>query len=114
MKQMGFEHDFIKGREKVFYYQEAEMSNWESMSPLQKLMQSRKFLLMVLDTVLALVLYFGTKYLDPSAIEDVKQLILVLQPVFVTLIFAIAKEDAAQTQANAIERANSVINTLST
>ena len=74
---------------------------WDASSPFAKLLASRKFLLMVLDVVLSLVLYFGTKYLDPNAVEDVKQLILVLQPVVVTIIYAIAKEDSATAEAEA-------------
>jgi hypothetical protein len=72
---------------------------WENKSPFSKLMQSRKFLLMVLDVVSSLILYFSAKYLDASAVEDIKQLILLLQPVFVTIIYAIAKEDVARAQA---------------
>lgn len=76
-------------------------TQWNATSPLGKLLASRKFLLMVLDVVLSLVMYFSVKYVNPSAVEDIKQLILVLQPVIVTLIYAIAKEDAAQAEAEA-------------
>lgn len=74
---------------------------WDAQSPLAKLLASRKFLLMALDVVLSLVLYFAVKYVNPSAVEDIKQVILLLQPVVVTLIYAIAKEDAAEAQAKA-------------
>lgn len=80
-------------------------SQWDSASPLAKLLASRKFLLMVLDVVVSLVLYFSTKYVDPSAVEDIKVVIGLIQPVFVTLIYSIAKEDSAQSEANAIIRA---------
>lgn len=77
---------------------------WDDSSPLAKLLASRKFLLMVMDVVISLTLYFATKYVDPSAVEDVKVVIGLLQPVFVTLIYTIAKEDAAQTLADAVEK----------
>jgi len=99
-KFVGWEHDDLNGREKRL---EVTMTQgeWDAKSPLAKLLASRKFLLMALDVVLALVLYFGTKYANPSAVEDIKQLILVLQPVVVTLIYTIAKEDAAESEARA-------------
>lgn len=99
----GWEHDYVHGREKKFYIQEGKMTKaqWDATSPLGKLLASRKFLLMVLDVVLSLVMYFSVKYVNPSAVEDIKQLILVLQPVIVTLIYTIAKEDAALSEAEA-------------
>lgn len=109
MKYLGWKHKAgNQGFEIPFYWkteivQEVKMTQlqWDESSPLAKLLASRKFLLMVLDVVLSLVLYFGTKYLDPNAVEDVKQLILVLQPVVVTIIYAIAKEDSATAEAEA-------------
>lgn len=65
------------------------------MTPFQLLIQSRKFWLLILDTVASLVLFFVAKYAAPNALEDVKFVIAALQPVFVMLIYAIAKEDAA-------------------
>lgn len=59
------------------------------------LLGSRKFLLLILDTFVSILLYFGGKYLSPNSLEDMKFLIAALQPVFVTLIYSIAKEDAA-------------------
>lgn len=76
---------------------------WDASSPLVKLLASRKFLLMLMDVVISLVLYFGTKYADPSAVEDVKVVIGLLQPVFVTLIYSIAKEDSAESEARGKE-----------
>jgi hypothetical protein len=64
------------------------------MSPFALLFQSRKFWLLILDTVISLVLFFVGKYWS-GGVEDVKFIVLALQPVFVTLIYAIAKEDAA-------------------
>ena len=62
---------------------------------LKRLVRSRKFLLALLDVVIALVLFFGTKYAAPVVFEDIQFLILTLQPVFVAIIAAIAYEDAA-------------------
>jgi len=70
------------------------MDNWNELSPLQKLFKSRKFLLLLLDTFVSLVL-FGVGVLMPAAMEDVKLVIGLLQPIFVALIGAIAWEDAA-------------------
>ena len=58
------------------------------LKPLLSLLQSRKFLVLILDTVISIVLhYYGG--------EDVQFLIGALQPVALMLIYAIAKEDAA-------------------
>ena len=65
-----------------------------SPNPFSALLHSRKFWLLVLDTVISMVLYFTGKYL-PAAAEDVKFGILGLQPVIIALIIAIAWEDAA-------------------
>jgi len=65
------------------------------MSPLASLRKSRKFLILVLDTVISLALFFVGKY-AMNAIEDVKFLILALQPVAVAIIYSIAVEDAAE------------------
>jgi hypothetical protein len=63
------------------------------MSPIAALFRSRKFLLLLLDTVVSAILFFGGRYLAPSAIEEMNFLIGILQPVFVALIVAIAWED---------------------
>jgi len=60
-----------------------------------RLIQSRKFLLALLDVVLQMILFFGTKYAAPTVFEDIQFLIVTLQPVFVAIIVAIAYEDAA-------------------
>jgi len=57
--------------------------------PLVKLLYSRKFLVLVLDSIISIVLhYFGG--------PDAQFLIGILQPVVLMLIYAIAKEDAAE------------------
>ena len=64
------------------------------MNPFSKLFKSRKFWLMILDLVVSLALFFVGR-LAPGSAEDVKYIIGLLQPVFVTIIAAIAYEDAA-------------------
>ncbi len=48
---------------------------------------------MLLDTVVSLVLYFSAKYLAAGGVEDIKTVIVALQPVVLVLIGAIAYED---------------------
>jgi len=67
--------------------------------PFMLLLGSRKFWLLILDTVVSMLLFFGGKFLGPDAFESVKFLIVALQPVFVFLITAIAIEDAAEKRA---------------
>lgn len=109
MRYLGWERDDITGKEREFYYSEEgnvmTQLQWDASSPLAKLLASRKFLLMVMDVVISLALYFGGKYADPSAVEDLKVVIGLLQPVWVTLIYSIAKEDAAQAEAESLKRA---------
>ncbi len=71
------------------------------MNPLQALLRSRKFLVMLLDTTVSLVLYFSAKYLAAGAVEDIKTVILALQPVVLVLIGAIAYEDGQAMKAEA-------------
>lgn len=65
------------------------------MSPIQALFRSRKFLLLLLDTIVSVLLYFGGRYMAPGAVEELNFLIGVLQPVFVAIIVAIAWEDSS-------------------
>ena len=68
-------------------------------NPFSSLLHSRKFWLLILDTVVSLILFFISKYV-PGAAEDVKLVIGLLQPVFVSIIIAIAVEDASLNRAN--------------
>jgi hypothetical protein len=68
-------------------------------NPFSGLIHSRKFWLLILDTVVSLLIYFISKYV-PGAAEDVKLVIGLIQPVFVSIIIAIAVEDAALNKAN--------------
>lgn len=67
---------------------------WNDLSPLAKLLRSRKFLLLILDTVVSLVVLFVGLFFQAS-VEVVAIVIGLLQPVFVMIIGAIAYEDAA-------------------
>jgi hypothetical protein len=78
------------------------------MTPLQALLKSRKFLVLTLDTVLSLVLYFSAKYLAPGAVEDIKTVIVALQPVALMLIASIAYEDGQTMKASATVEAAKV------
>mgnify|MGYP000735800029 CR=1 FL=1 len=71
----------------------------ESYNPWQRLMQSRKFWLLMMDTVISLVLHFAA-VVKPEALEHVKFAVATLQPVFIVLITAIAVEDAALNLSN--------------
>ena len=66
---------------------------------LQALFRSRKFLILMMDAVIALVLYFVTKYAGPSVTEDIKMVIGVLQLPVVAIIVAISLEDSAAMKA---------------
>ena len=63
------------------------------LGPIKSLLYSRKFLLLVLDTVVSVLLFYF------SGIEGVEFLIGIIQPVFVFIILAIAIEDAAEKSA---------------
>jgi drug/metabolite transporter (DMT)-like permease len=65
------------------------------MNPILRLFRSRKFLLLILDTVISFALYL-VGYFNPDALEMTQLFIGLLQPVFVALIAAIALEDAAE------------------
>ncbi len=71
------------------------------MNPLKALLQSRKFWVLILDTVVSLITYFSTKYLAPAAVDDVKMLIAALQPIALMLIVSIAYEDGQNVKAGA-------------
>ena len=63
------------------------------LGPLKALLFSRKFLLLVLDATISILLFYFAKF------EGVEFLIGILQPVFVFIIMAIAIEDAAEKSA---------------
>jgi hypothetical protein len=65
------------------------------------LLKSRKFWLLILDTLISSALFFVGKYADPDLADDVKFLIASLQPVFIAIIGGIAIEDAAAKRSGA-------------
>jgi len=68
------------------------------MFPFGKLFHSRKFLLLLLDTIVSLILW-GVGMWFPEAADSVNELILIMQPVFIAVITGIAIEDAAEKRA---------------
>lgn len=56
------------------------------------LLSSRAFLLAVLDAVISLILYFTAKYAG-VALDDVKLLILTLQPILIAVIASYTVND---------------------
>ena len=68
-------------------------------NPISGLLHSRKFCLLILDTLVSLALYFVGKYAPAGVFEDVKFVIAALQPVFVAVIIMIAYEDKAAMEA---------------
>ncbi len=66
---------------------------------LERLFRSRKFLTMVLDLVVSLVIYFVTKYLAPAVAEDVLFVVAGIQPVVLAVIVMWGVEDAAEKRA---------------
>lgn len=64
------------------------------MSPVASLLKSRKFLLLLLDSAVALVLFCVAQF-APEWKDFASQLIVILQPVFIAVILGIALEDSA-------------------
>lgn len=63
------------------------------------LWKSRKFRILVFDTVIAVVTFIVTRFLAPDYQGDVLLLIGLLQPVVLALILGIAWEDSAAKRA---------------
>jgi hypothetical protein len=59
------------------------------------LLTSLKFWIMIVDVVISSVLFFGAKYL-PLAIDDIKFLVITLQPVILFVIGALTVENSAK------------------
>ena len=64
-------------------------------NPFVSLLHSRKFWLLILDTIVSLLTYFIGKYAGADG-ADMLYVIGLLQPVFIVIIGAIAYEDAAK------------------
>ncbi len=65
----------------------------------ERFLRSRKFLTLVMDAVVSLVIYFVTKYLAPAVADDVLFVIATLQPVVLAVIVMWGVEDAAEKRA---------------
>jgi hypothetical protein len=70
-------------------------------NPFAGLVHSRKFWLLILDTIISAATYFVVKYTAPEYSKDVLFMIGLLQPVFVTVIVGIFAEDNAQRKMDA-------------
>ena len=66
---------------------------------MRSMFRSRKFLTLLLDTVISLVVYFVTKYAAPTAADDILFVIVGLQPVILAVIVMWGVEDAAAKRA---------------
>lgn len=64
------------------------MESWKT------LFKSRKFWLLILDAVISITLYFVSHYAG-AALEDVKFIILALQPIFLLVIYSITQQNVA-------------------
>jgi hypothetical protein len=69
------------------------------MNPIDGLLRSRKFWLLVLDTVISLGLFLVGEFLGPETAEKITYAIGLIQPVFVAVIVGIFVEDAAAKRA---------------
>jgi len=65
------------------------------MNPFAGLLRSRKFWLLMLDSVVSAATYFIGKYAGAEG-QDMLYVIGLLQPVFVTVIASVTAEDNAQ------------------
>ena len=63
------------------------------MEPKPSIWTSRKFWLMVADVVVSLSTYFITKYISPTAANDILYVIGLLQPVVIALITSITVQN---------------------
>lgn len=61
---------------------------------MERLLHSSKFLILVMDTIITLILFFVGQA-DPAATDKVQFVITALQPIFVVIIGAVAAEDYA-------------------
>jgi hypothetical protein len=59
------------------------------------LLHSRKFWLLVLDTVLSLVTFIVTNHLAPDLAAEIIALIAIIQPLWIMVIKGITDEDVA-------------------
>ena len=62
---------------------------------MKSLWESRKFRIMLFDTIVAIAVYAVGKFVAPLYSQDILWLIAAVQPVVLSLIVGIAVEDAA-------------------
>ena len=65
------------------------------MNQFAALFKSRKFLLLLADTFGSLLLYFVVKYANAGVAEDVKVVLLALQPLIGLFILGITPDEVA-------------------
>lgn len=65
------------------------------LSPALSLLHSRKFLILLADTVFSAATLLITRHIAPDAATEVLALLALLQPVIYAVIAGIAREDAA-------------------
>jgi hypothetical protein len=68
---------------------------------MSSIFKSRKFWIMVCDTVVSLVTYFVGRYLNPESVKDILFLIGALQPVILLVIASITVQNVAGIKAQA-------------
>lgn len=66
---------------------------------MERLMHSSKFWTAMIDALGSTVLLLGGRFLAPQDVDLIKALVITYQPVFLTVIAAIAVEDAATARA---------------
>ena len=71
---------------------------------MEKLLRSRKFLTLILDTVVSLAIYFTTKYAAPMLAEDILMVIGLLQPIVLAVIVMWGVDDAAEKRNGLVRR----------
>jgi len=69
------------------------------MKPINGLLRSRKFWLLIIDTVVSLVVLVAGWLLSPENIDKVVAVVGIIQPVFVAVVVGIFTEDAAAKRA---------------
>ena len=71
---------------------------------MSNMFRSRKFLTLLLDTAVSLVVFFVTKYAAPTLADDILVVLGALQPVVLSVIVMWGVEDAAEKRAGVVRR----------
>lgn len=75
------------------------MNDKPVVSPFIKLLYSRKVILALIDAIVSTALYLVGKFGGPDTLEAAKYMIVLWQPLVITIIVGITVEDAAQKRA---------------